>query len=315
MKPKGPVLIVAPPGDAHALVVAGRIEARGHEAIIWDSARLPHTDRLTLHVSRTGSAAILESSACGTLNLGDLTSIWWRRPLAASIPSSVSDDFVRAYCRGESEQLLSGVLSGLAVPVYNNPDSEEAAARKPYQLKVAADVGLCVPRTVMTSSPEAIRALAAEGEPRGLVFKAFRSPVGSACATQRFLPSHLEQLELLDHAPVIFQDLVEPNVDIRASVIGGRIFAVESRSPRLDWRTDATVSWTHHELPEHIKEKVLTLMARLGLRLGHLDFRVDHGGRYVFFEVNPSGQFLFLEVDDERLQVTAALADYLLALT
>jgi glutathione synthase/RimK-type ligase-like ATP-grasp enzyme len=204
------------------------------------------------------------------------------------------------------------VVSGLGVPIYNNPDAEEAAARKALQLRVATDVGLRVPRTVMTSSPDTARRFASAAPDEGVVFKPFRAPIGSACATQRLGLHQLQHLELLDNAPVIFQDLVEPHVDIRVTVIQQKIFAVESRSQRLDWRTDAAISWTYHQLPESVQARILALMHQLRLTLGHLDFRIGKDGEYVFFEVNPAGQFLFLEVDDERIQVTSALADLLI---
>src|SRR6185295_5787084 len=106
-----------PPGDAHALVVAARIEARGHQVLGWDCARLPSTDCLSIQLSSGGATrrAILESSAAGTVDLAEARSIWWRRPSNHTIPGAVTNGYMRGYCKGETGQLFRGMLSGLEV--------------------------------------------------------------------------------------------------------------------------------------------------------------------------------------------------------
>jgi hypothetical protein len=123
---------------------------------------------------------------------------------------------------------------------------------------------------------------------------------------------HLDRVDLLKNAPVIFQERIPPFKDIRVTVVGERLFAAESESHLLDWRTDESVRWVRHELTEDCSTRILALMRRLRLDLGSFDFRMRRSGEYVFFEVNPNGQFLFLEIDEAELPITSALADFLL---
>jgi len=306
-----PVLIVAPPGDVHGLAVAARIEELGGEAMVWDSARLPATDSLTLRLAKSGRfRAILESGACGEIDLSTLRSIWWRRPAAPTIPGSVRGEYLRAYCRSESDQLFRGTLSALRVPIHNDPDAEDRA-RKPAQLALATRLGLAIPSTLITSSPAEAAAFC-RAAPRGAVFKAFRAPPGSRCATQPFDDRLVDQLALLKHAPAIFQERIPPHRDVRVAVIGSRLFAGVSNSRQLDWRVDAEVTWARHALPSRVARLLVRVLRGLRLTVGHVDLRLLPGGKYVFFEVNPSGQFLFLEIDDAQVEVTRALADLLL---
>jgi hypothetical protein len=304
-------LIVAPPGDAHALVVAAKVEDRGFEVTIWDSGRLPSTDHLSLSLSKSGKCSVtLESAACGTLDLSNVRSIWWRRPKAPTIPGMVQNEYMRAYCRSETDQLLRGALSALNVPLYNDADFEERASRKPFQLAVAAEVGFAIPESLITCSPD--RALdfsrASQG---GIILKPFRTPVGNACGTQEYQEGLANKFSLLRNAPAIFQERIPPSRDVRIAVVGKKIFAAVSESKMLDWRVDGKLSWVGHRLPAVMESMIRTFMRRIGLTLGHFDFRLCADGAYVFFEVNPSGQFLFLEVDDHQIEVTSALADLL----
>jgi hypothetical protein len=314
MSKVGPVLIIAPPGDVHALVVAARIESRSHEVVIWDSARLPATDQLSLYLTKGGQRrVILESTACGTIDLSQVQSIWWRRPSAPTIPSGVVGDYMRAYCRSEMDQFFQGVLAGLAVPVHNEPDAEETASRKPYQLLVASELGLMVPETLLTCSPaKAIEFC--ETSKKQTVIKPFRTPAGSLCSTQLYEEGLSDKLSLLRNAPGIFQERLDSHKDVRVSVIGKKIFAAVSNTTLLDWRVDGTLTWAAHQLPPSIERLVLLLLEKLGLTLGHLDFRLTAENEYIFFEINPSGQFLFLELDDHQIEVTSALADLLIGL-
>ena len=58
-------------------------------------------------------------------------------------------------------------------------------------------------------------------------------------------------------------------------------------------------------------EALQSLMDRLDLKFGAVDFRVTPEGEHVFLEVNPAGEWGMLE-RDAGLPIAAALADALL---
>jgi RimK-like ATP-grasp domain len=312
MVTKGPVVIIAPPGDAHALVVAERIEYRDHEVVIWDSARLPAQDFINFKLNNNGEIRIvLESSSIGQIDLSTAQSIWWRRPKSGTIPSSVLDEFIRAYCRSETDQLLRSTMSSLDIPIFNNPDAEEKSSRKGYQLKTALETGFSIPNTLITSSGSEAAKFTSETS-EGIIFKSFRSPAGSQCGTQEYEQSLSDNLSLVNNSPTIFQEKISPFKDVRVSVVGRKIFAGISNSKLLDWRMDGSLTWKKHVLPEKLQSLILGIMKKLGLVMGHFDFRLTPDNDYIFLEINPSGQFLFMELDDNELEISSAVANLLI---
>ncbi len=78
--------------------------------------------------------------------------------------------------------------------------------------------------------------------------------------------------------PIIVQEQIPKQVELRVTVVGRRIFAAEihsqeSNRSRLDWRRyniDATL-YGVHELPSEVAARCLAMMDRLGLTFGAFD--------------------------------------------
>ena len=306
-------MILAEPGDIHALVVLQRLHNLGsRNSFIWDTSRFPVVDRASQTINSTSRVSEIVSSSAGKFRLADLRAVWCRRPAAARVAPDVRDEATRSYCKQEAWDVLWGALTSLDVPLINKPASEYLAERKGLQLSVAAASGLRVPATLLSNDPTAVRDFYEECE-RRVVFKASTPPAEMTMPTQVLESEHLQHLDLLRSAPVIFQRLVPPGVDVRVTVVGQRIFAAEARTTCMDWRTDPNLKWRARSLSQPDAGAILELMRRLDLATGSLDFRVDEDGELVFFEVNPGGQFLFLEISDPELAISAELAALLLS--
>jgi glutathione synthase/RimK-type ligase-like ATP-grasp enzyme len=121
----------------------------------------------------------------------------------------------------------------------------------------------------------------------------------------------------LASAPVIWQRLIRPVCDLRATVVGDEIFA--ARISIMD-RTDAEVDWRAVEtnrvqlepcrLPPKIAELCFGLLASLDLTFGAIDFIIDPEGCYYFLEINPAGQWGWIE-KALRMPITDAILDRL----
>ena len=82
------------------------------------------------------------------------------------------------------------------------------AQRKSYQLKIAQDVGLRIPATLMTNDPtEARRFVDARGY-REIVYKSFSSTEEEWRETRLLRENEVQLLDHVQHAP-IFQHYVE----------------------------------------------------------------------------------------------------------
>ena len=129
----------------------------------------------------------------------------------------------------------------------NRLDALSLANRKPYQLLLAQQVGLTVPKTVITNNPAAVEKLFDQANNERVIFKTmgrlFIPPDKQVFTVEipRELPSRSSHS--ITKCPAIFQELVERKADLRITVVGREVFAVRIDSQaieedvgRLDWR-------------------------------------------------------------------------------
>jgi glutathione synthase/RimK-type ligase-like ATP-grasp enzyme len=118
-----------------------------------------------------------------------------------------------------------------------------------------------------------------------------------------------------------FQEKVPKALELRATVVGGRVFtaSIDSQAhaeARTDWRRQGLElerAWQPYQLPPEVEVALLRLMDRFGLNYGASDFIVQPDGAHVFLEVNPGGEFFWLD-RAPGLGISGALADLLLGL-
>jgi len=212
---------------------------------------------------------------------------------ALAVPS------LRAFAESETSQAVGGMLDALHCAWVNPRRADEAAHQKPYQWQVARDVGLSVPRTLVTSEPEAARRFISEVGLGKTVFKAFLASLEAWRETRLIEQADLDRLDLVRYAPVIFQEYVE-GVDLRVTIVGDRMFAAEIDARATSYPVDMRMVISEAEvkpttLPDHVQGALLALQSRLGLKYGAIDMRRTAEGDCVFLEVNPAGQWLFVE--------------------
>lgn len=117
--------------------------------------------------------------------------------------------------------------------------------------------------------------------------------------------------------PWFTQDIAPGTHDATVLYVDGHVhpfrFATE-RGDCTDWRitqgTDAN-QWVAWNAGEAFADRVRTLMDRLHLRFGRLDFIVGEGSEPQFLEVNPCGQFGWLD-DEATLRLHHEVADAIL---
>jgi glutathione synthase/RimK-type ligase-like ATP-grasp enzyme len=243
------------------------------------------------------------------VDLDAITAVWNRRP-EAPIPRQDLTSEDGNFVRRESNHLLESLWLLLGDRFWVNPYlAERAAARKPYQLSLASAVGLEVPRTLITNDPRHVADFFERCKGQ-MIYKTFTSyardegGVGRGIYTTRVqrddLLSRLPEVAL---APCLFQEYVPKSHELRITVIGRKMFAVEIHSQQNerakdDWRRAMTTDMCHRAtvLPEALQTRIHNLMARLGIVFGCIDMILTPDGRFIFLEINPSGQWLEAEL-------------------
>ncbi len=247
-------------------------------------------------------------------------SIWYRRIRSPSIPENM-DPGIYEFCLRENRAAVVGGLLTQNARWMSNPVSIWRAEFKPYQLRVAQEVGLKIPKTVVSNDPKVIRrAYDSFGQ---MVIKPTRSGhfreggEEFAIFTSLINDEHLESLKDAKWAPSIYQELIIKHYDIRVTFVGSQIFSAAIHSQTdpaatVDWRKTENPELPHSkiDLPIDLTERLRHLMRRLDLEFGCIDLVLTPNNEYIFLEVNPSGQWLWLD-DQLKLGISDAVADWL----
>jgi glutathione synthase/RimK-type ligase-like ATP-grasp enzyme len=303
------ILIVSWPGDDHAGAVLAELDA---PAALVDLARFPAEGEL---VARFDGGRWRYRLA--ELGLDEVDVVWWRRPRPFTLHAEIAEGEYARFAYGECLEAFAGLWQSLDARWINHPNAEQAAAHKLYQLHVAAELGLEIPRTLVTNDPAEVQRFAAALGPAGVAYKTFLPAEHDWRETRILGDGELRELAAVRYAPVIFQEYVALELDLRITVIGPEIFAAAIH-PRpggyaADYRMDlARARVEPFDLPDDVERALRALLRRLGLVYGAIDMRLTPDGRFVFLEINPSGEWRFIEQRSGQA-ITSAFAAQLAA--
>lgn len=294
------ILVISHSHDIHATEVLRHLGEMGEEAKLLDLARFP--EELSLSISYDAPQdprAEVRNGAGLHVDLTRVKSTWWRRPMPYGVPE-MQDSEIHAFTYNEWEEAIAGLWQLVPGVWINEPNSDIRAARKVFQLREAAATGLTIPRTLVTSDPKRARQFVKELGVERTVYKVFSATEHTWRETRVLREAELDLLDHLRLAPVIFQEYIPAEVDLRITIVGSQVFpaAIFSQEGpyKADFRMDMNESRIEPaKLPKEIKQSLLHLMKRLGLVYGAVDMRRTPTGEYVFLEVNTAGQWLFVE--------------------
>jgi len=311
------ILVISYPGEEHTADVIQRLERAGREVVQVDLADFPARSGLAMSWQPSAKPAYVVTGPHGPIDLMNARVAWWRRVRSYTIDQTIVSPSMRAFAESETAQAIGGLLDALPCAWVNPRAADDAAHRKPFQWAVAQEVGLSLPRTLVTNRPEAAREFIDRVGVGKTIFKAFLASQEAWRETRLVERADLERLDLVRLAPVIFQEYIE-GVDLRVTVVGQQVFAAEIDARQTRYPVDMRMVIGESivqpvELPAQVHSAILTLQRRLDLRYGAIDLRRTPNGEYVFFEVNPAGQWLFVELRT-GLPISQAVADYLAAL-
>lgn len=317
------ILILSNERDAHVPYVTRQLEALDAEYFCFDPATFPSEARVDVGFGPEGQTARRLHHRGQTLDLDDITAVWYRRPGVPQAAPEVESEEVRYWVADEASHLLIGLWRALdCLWVPGRFDDLFAAEAKTRQLELAARLGFCIPRTLVTNDPRRFLEFYEECEGRVItkVLKAglVRGPDGARSMYARVVGrGDVARYQAVRYAPFIAQAYVPKAQDVRVTVVGSRIFAVAihsqgRRASSHDWRRSDAAHLPHvpHRLPLAIEALCLGLVQGLDLCFGAIDLALTPDGEYVFFEINPNGQWGWVE-ELTGLPIAAALAGLL----
>ena len=312
------ILILSTAADIATDAVVRILDASGEAVVRINTEDHPFGSSLTIDFQNYETTLL---SFRGTKVLA--RAIWYRRVRTPARPEQM-DAGIYDFCLRENRAaLLGGLITQEKIRWMNSPEAVWKAEFKPYQLRVAQDVGFNIPRTIISNDPAAIRQAYDDFE--RMIVKPARSghfwQAGEEYSVYTSLVTSADMASVDESrwTPSIYQELVPKQYDIRVTCVGDRLFsaAIHSQtnpSATIDWRKTDDPHLPHSliDLPETVDRKLRLLMRRLNLQFGCIDLVLTPAGEYVFLEVNPSGQWLWLD-DQLDLGISRSVANWLTA--
>src|SRR5262245_2022472 len=281
------ILIVTFPDNEHVEQVRRQLT---RPSVLIDTASFP--------VSLGLSAALDAEKEClrfalpdgGDLCLCEVGAVWYRRIRPYGLHADLTDETARLFAWSEANEALLGMWYSLDCFWMNPPTADEISQRKIRQLQVARRLGLSIPDTLVTNQPESAREFVERHGVGRVIRKAARNIAQAPRETHVLRAEDLDLIDSVRFTPVIFQQYVPADLDLRVTIVEDDIFAAAITSePRYaaDYRPGlASANVVPYQLPQPVAEKLLQLMKVLGLQFGAIDLRVTPDGDHVFLEVN-----------------------------
>lgn len=204
-------------------------------------------------------------------------------------------------------------------------DPETDVPNKFHTLRLAADLGLDIPDTLVTSDPARLARFAAEHG--GVITKAAGDGLMCRIADRIYgtyttlIPGQLiEGGAWRGGFPSFFQEKLDKKYEVRSFYLDGKfysmaIFSQSHSDTSIDFRRyryEDPARSVPYRMPPEVEGRLRELMKALKLETGSLDIVRTVDGRYVFLEVNPVGQFGMVSAPCNYLlekKVASALAE------
>jgi len=299
------VLCVTHSGDFYTIDnVMAALRDLGHEPVRLDSDLFP--DRLRFSADPDGGRLELVLPD-RRITRDQVGAVWFRKVFGPKYEHPPTDDLIGG-CIRESAAALKGMLGWFRdLPCINPVGSGHDGEDKLRQMKLAREAGMRVPETLVSNDPDAVRAFyhRLDGNVVTKMLTPFEISMGRPerfVYTSRVSEADLEDLEGLRYSPMVFQEMIPKDVELRVAYVDGETYtgiidAGETRKGQVDWRRSeqGTARWVSGDVPDALRDQMKRFMGEMGLIFGAFDFIRTPDGAHVFLEVNPAGEWGMLE--------------------
>lgn len=283
------ILLIGPVAEPMLATVSARLARRNCTLVLLNFQRPAREWPISLSFMSQGKSGVLRVQD-RAIPLEAIRSTYVRM---VNKFSQVVDAEVSHEIQPHHQALFPNLLGWLPGLVMNSYQAACTNSSKPYQQLLITKLGFRVPKTLVTTMPQAARDFYAECHGKVI----YKSISAERSVVQRLTEEDLARLGQIECCPVQFQEYI-PGIDFRVHVVGRRVFASQVETSSTDYRyveTDGFRRIRAADLPSELEEKCVALAEGLGLVLAGIDLRRTMDGDYYCFEVNTSPAFCFYE--------------------
>lgn len=319
-----PVLFICGKTDLTADLVLLELRKRGIKVIRLNVEDFPHSLRISSQLTPNHKSWLVDFSGSINKSLSQvkIKSVYYRPHNNPRPSSKIKNSQERNLVIEQSQLVIEWLEDMFKCFWLNSPRAIAKARSKALQLSIAASIGFQSPDTIITNNPKSARdfyrkhkgniiskllqATPATRELPGFIF------------TRRLTREDMRLINQVKYSPVLFQEYIEKKYEIRATVVGRKVFAAKIDSQAMvntvnDWRQYEFGKPPPHKsirLPMEIEDRLIRINERLSIKFGAYDLIYTPRGEYVFLEVNANGQWGWIQ-ELTGLPISSAIADIL----
>lgn len=245
-----------------------------------------------------------------TIREEDIFSIYYRKP---TLPKLEKIDFkYHSLMYKDMISTIDGILEVFNGRCLTKPSILRKSENKIFQLRIAEELNFNIPKSLITNSDNLARRFCEDDikivKPLSMGRLEYQNKIG---IIQTNIVDKNIPIEGLGYSAAYFQDYVNKDYEVRATIINKKSHAVRIDSEdKVDWRkSDSKNKYSKIALPSDIEIKCLKMLDKLDLKFGAFDFIVKDG-KFIFLEVNPNGQWYWLE-EELHLSISNDIFDFL----
>lgn len=321
------VLIVSNSLDIHVDELEKHLASQGQDFFRLNLDKFPRDYDIALNATSQGEINYQFNHLPSNVSFGnkDIKSVWVRKKAPFSFVSDDLQPQEKAFAEQEAEFLLNGFLHSLDCYWMSHPRDLRASQWKVEQLSRASRYGFRVPDTLLSNNPEDVINFYHKHHQRIITKPISDSAlaadkvevdeiVAPGVMTTLITPEHIEHIEAVREFPCCFQQYIEKQFEVRATVIGDKIFSarIDSQADKrtaVDMRDfSVEIDYDAWQLPDAVASQCIEFVHSYGLQYGAMDLIYTPDNEFVFLENNPGGQFWFVEQLVPELRMMEHLA-------
>ncbi len=241
-----------------------------------------------------------------------LNAVWFRQPVFLRNTPEKALSPEEQLERSQWTAFIRSLSLFKAANWMNFPQNTYLAESKPYQLAMAKQSGFHVPQTIATNDAYQIK----QFFPNDVVLKSLDTVLIHENDNCLFTYTDIGESNAVNDdnvsgTPLLAQKVLSNKKDIRITVIGNKLFAVEilanSEGIEGDWRVipKNELDYIDIDLDQDTAKSCFKLTKTLGLNFAAIDLIVNPDGIY-FIEVNPTGEWGWLTTKDRAIDYEIA---------
>jgi glutathione synthase/RimK-type ligase-like ATP-grasp enzyme len=319
------VLILTHDYDPEVTLVTIKLQSRGIQCVRLNTNDIAHEQlRVRYGIGPESSKANIEFTVGQhELDPSRVSAVLLRQFDLKEV-NFCGNEVVRAFLFQQWAHAFQILQRNLACEWISNPDATIKSSDRIRQLLAAETIGFDVPPTLITNDSTAAKDFY-RLHGGNVVLKALHHHsvlVGGTMYSTYARRMNDSELLMLDEnlvgAPCILQKRLVKKSELRVTVIGEKVFAVELGHNFLD---DDDIDIHHYlrtnnfpiekveSLPDRILNGCISLVKSLGLKYGAIDFAIEKdSNRLIFLEINPTGEWYWIE-SKTGLRMTDAVAN------